>query len=333
MFWGSSRGSARGKQHTLPVHPETGLHYRQIVPASWGPFVECRATLSALAITRPWLSVITPEQFGAERKNAAFWQSPSLCYLDWSNELAAIGNPRDRKCLVAIYALEALGAEDKMLSSHRRHWARFRECAQNYDAVLAYEPALVAQIQTWGLVTGLYPLGWTPLTAGYPRWGTAKFEDYVYWGSPAGKRQAIVPFLKKSLEGHFVDASGTFGRRLTGVLDTARAALHIAHSDVPTFAQWRAWQAMASSAAIVAERVAAWPLVADQHYLAIEPITLDNLDATAAHLRQLIIRDRERPLFQPIALAANVLGSQFRAEWCLDHYLLPASLAMKERRR
>lgn len=318
---------------TLGLHPEIGLHYRHVIPADWGPFVDARATLNALTQDRcngrVWHSVITPAEYAQD----PYWTSPAVCYVEWSNTNRRIGAPQDRKCLVALYALEAWGAPSEMLESHVQHWQRFQAAAVDYDAVLTYTPRMVEHLQALGLHAALYPLGFDPRTVGLPRWTTPKFTDYVYWGSDVGKRTVLMPRLQELVDGHIHNVSGSFGRGLAGQLDTARAALHLAHSAVQSFPQWRAWQVLATSACLVAELPVGeppdtWPLVPGRHFVPLAPITLDNVEKTAAQLYQLLAT----PLVDIARRAHEELASEFSATACVERYLVPASLEMWRRK-
>ncbi len=313
------------------LHPESQLHYRHVVPPEWGPFVEAHATLTALSRHRSHVSVVSPARYATEWLSTR--SNPRLCYIEWSNTNARVVRPLERQCLVALYALEALGDAAQMLPSHQAHWTRFVEAAPDYDAVLTYTPTMVEAISQLGLFAALYPLGVEPTAAGLPRWNTPKFQDYIYWGSEVGKRTVIVPYLKEALDGHIHTVSGAFGRGLVGQLDVSRAALHIAHSQVRSFPQWRAWQVLTSSACLVAELPEGnppdtWPLVAGKHFFGLDPIGIHNLEATAERLRDLLTCQ----LAEIARRAWEELGSEFTGDKCLERYLVPASIRMLERR-
>lgn len=314
------------------VHPQSRLHYRHVVPSEWGPFVDARATLLALAQRRDLChSVVTPAEYATERTQDAWWQNERICYVDWSNENLRIGPPLARKCVVALYALEAWNDEPLLLGAHQEHWARMREAAYDYDAVLSYTPKLRDLIRSWGFQTHLYPLGWSPETAGWPRWNAPKFQQYVYWGSHTGARCRLLPELLQKFDGRLHDVSGEFGRSLTGHLDTARGVLHIPHTPDATFAQWRGWQCLASSAGLVAQDTDSWPFVPGEHYLPLSAEAM--LDPDKLFWEAFEYMEAPQLLERTARAAFDGLATRFRAERTVEDYLVPASMAMLTRRR
>lgn len=312
------------------------LHYRHIVPAEWGPFVDCRATLNALAARYPWVSVATPAEFDA----GLGLDDPRVCVVDWSNRCQPLTGPAApgvRRATVLLYALEASGPPSAMLPAQLAHWEAFQTASVTYDGVLTYTPELASGLSTWlGRKCWLYPLGFDPFVKGLPRFEVPKFNEYLWWGSRVGKRQRTLPFMQavECLTGRVIDVSGAYGRALTGALDTARAALHLAHTDMFTFPQWRAWQVIGTSAALVAElpltaegqtEPDTWPLVPGRHFIGFEPLKEDNLDTTASKLAALL----DAPLRDIAQCAYEEIGRTYTAASCHERYLVPACQALR----
>lgn len=311
-------------------HPKTGLHYIHVVPPEWGPFVDVRATMTAVANRTLWMSVIHPGRFLGMMDASPERQDPNVMFIDWSNTNPIVPEKSKRKCLIAVVYLESSGDGAKMLKSHVAHWEAFKKNAHLYDATLVHSPMKVRRIKKHGIPTYLYPLGWDSEAAGLPRFDTRKSRGYVFYGSMAGKRELVFPFLKDKLGDRLQFVSGTFGRSLQGVLDESKASLHIAHSDVDSFPQWRAWQAVSTSAALVTEEANIWPLEAGKHCVVIDRVTLQNANESTSRLIDIL---DNTDLLGIARKCHEEIGGKFTAEKCIENYLVPASRSMLESRR
>src|SRR5262245_11633115 len=120
---------------SLPLHPDTGLHYGAVIPPDWGPFADVRACYKQVARAFPWLTLISPGQ-------PIDYDDPKLFVLFWSPELE-IPRREDRKATVALVYSEALDPDlGKLLPAHRRHFDRvYDACLETrYDAVFGHTP-------------------------------------------------------------------------------------------------------------------------------------------------------------------------------------------------
>lgn len=308
----------------MSLHPELGVHVHAVIPSTWGAFVDVYACYEVATRTRPWLSVLSPAAFDA---NGSALGDSSNVYVLWEPSLRV--PPRaERDAMVGIVYSEALGDPAHMLVAHKEQLARFHAESGDLDAVFLHTPWMQTQFAPHAPAYVL-PVGWEPEAMGRPRWNSPKHRAYVYHGSMAGKRQFTVPFLTEHLSDQFFNATGSFGRALLGTLDTAQAALYLGHSDVASFSTWRIWQALSTSAALVAEPGDSWPMEPGRHFYQLPRIDYTNIGAVASELRQLA--------------AGNTLGQYARRahddlSWyttgrIVDDFLVPAVRDMQERRR
>lgn len=308
---------------TTTRHPITNLHYVMVIPSTWGPFVDVRACYEAVARRYPWLSVITPEEFELI-KTTPVYQDPVMLFVQWCQ---IDPGPKDaRKALVTLVYSEAKG--NNMLPDHVREWDRFFLWAPNYDAVFGHTPWMVEQLSYTGCPAAyLLPLGWDPEAMGTPRFSTIKQDDAVFYGSMVGKRNLVIPHIQAALGTRMKNISGCFGRTLSGMMDSAKASLYIAHSDVESFSTWRMWQTAATSAALIAEPGDTWPFVSGEHFWPIDRITFSNLDKVINDIRWAL----DNADLLVVARKAHDLARDYTVETCVTKYLVQASQSMVRR--
>lgn len=306
---------------TLPVHPETGLHYGIVMTRAWGALVDMRACYDHVATQLPWLTVVTPGQ-------EVDYDDPDLFLLFW--EPQKVPERSARRATTAYVYVEALDPHfERMLPQHRAHFQGIaQQHAQGcYDGILAHTPymsLLLESLLGQGRVPVL-PAGWEPEVMGRPR-GTLRSHSLVYHGTPVGRREVLVPYLLDRLGGKLINATGRFGRGLIGALEAAHGSLYIAHSSVASFSTWRLWQALAAGCAVVAEPGDTWPFEGGAHYVPIGPFTLDNAVDLGNRLAELA--DDHAMLEATAARAYAALG-HFTTRYCIEHYLLPASVEIR----
>lgn len=309
-------------------HPTTGLAYVHVIPAQWGAFVDIRAAYLWHAQSCPWVAVMTPEEFRAERDaNAGRYADPATMFVLWQHEEAG---PRtaSRALITAVYS-EAIGDPREMLRPHVESLDRFRVLAQDYDGVFSHTPWMAGELKVAHEESHVLPVGWEPQAAGRPRFETPKHHDLVYYGSNAGKRQLVMPMLKERFGAELYDASGSFGRQVTGLLDTTKASLYIAHSDVLSFSTWRIWQHLPSSAAMIGEPGDMWPMVLGTHYVAIPRVTFANAELVVEELRSIV---KHNDLLSYAKALYQDLGPEFTLDRCTERYLVPASESIAVKR-
>jgi hypothetical protein len=272
-----------------------------------------------------WISVVTPEQFEEIKKTDAY-QDANNFFVQWCQ--VDPGPKEDRKATVTLVYSEARATNEALLlPDHKREWKRFYEWAPRYDAAFGHTPWMVEQVSAAGLPGHLFPLGWDPEVMGSPRWSVAKQHDIVFYGSKVGKRAFVLPYFHEKLGIYLKDISGMFGRTLTGALDTARASLYVAHSDVDSFSTWRLWQTAATSAALIAEPGDMWPFVYGEHVADIPRVTFSNVDEVVDKLNYYIHGN-----LMQYAERAHELARKFTVDHCVTSYLIPASAKIVRKR-
>jgi hypothetical protein len=316
----------------LVVHPDAGLHIHVVIPTAWGPFVDVRACYEIAARSRPWLSVLDSSEFLQQGAGdlSADDQADERLYVVWDPSLRVFPKQAStrRRALVALVYSEALGNPAHMLGAHREQLQNFHARVGDLDAVLLHTPWMQTQFAPHAPAFAL-PVGWEPEAMGQPRWHAPKHRAYVYHGSMAGKRQFTVPYLTRELGDKFYNASGSFGRGLIGLLDTAQAALYLGHSDVSSWSTWRIWQVIATSTALVAEPGDCWPLEPGRHFVQLPRIDYTNIAAVVRDLKQLAAGNT-------LAACARTLYDDLAGDYTtgkiVDQYLVPAAKKLRELR-
>lgn len=308
---------------TSKKHPHSGFHYIHVITDEWGPFVDVRSTLESVANRTEWMSVIRPGRFCGMMDASKEKQDSGVMFIDWTSSNPVIPEKHKRNCIVAVAYIESVGDGSKMLKQHVLHWEAFKKNGHLYDAVFVPTPMRLKKVEKSGVSTYLYPLGWDAYSSGLPNFYACKHRGYIFYGSMAGKRELIFPFLKKKLCNRLEFVSGNFGRSLQGILDESKASLHIAHSDVESFPQWRLWQTVSTSAALVTEQADIWPMEAGRHCLVINRVTAHNAEETVQELNNIMMT---KDLISVAKTCHDEIGSNFTAEKCIDRYLVPASL-------
>lgn len=302
-----------------------GLVIVHVIPDAWGPFVDIRACYLSQSRRRPWVHVITPDEYRA-RQNTWLWNDPGTTFVCW--DLIDPGPKYLRKSRVVHVYAEALDYNGmKLLPTHLDHWHLFKDMTVHFDAVLTHTPMTAEIVRRVGVTTFVMPVGWDEAAMGSPR-VAPKFTGYAYHGSMAGRRNVILPFLHSSLGGLFKDVTGAFGRGLLGQIDVANASLYIAHSEVASFSTWRLWQVASTTAAIVAEAplggtADTWPFVGGgQHLVDIPAMTIDSGDAFVANLRNLLSNPAH--LAEIASRAHEEVARKYTVDYVCDNYLVPA---------
>jgi hypothetical protein len=305
----------------LARHPKTGVHYAHVITRAWGPFVDHHALYALFAAEHNWMSLHEPASVGPDSQ---LWQDPSVLLIYWQQQaLSQLLPAPDRQCHTARVFAEAVGDIDKMLHPHRDEKELLLKAvwAKQIDAVICHTPAMARYMGEMGVRAFVYPIGWDERVHGVPRFDSAKVDDYVYYGSPAGKRLLVMPFLKERLGRHLVDATGLFGRAIIAKLDQARASLYVAHSDVDSFSTWRIWQTLGSSACLVGEKGDSWPFVAGDHFVGLPTIDWVNVEGVAVDLKRIL---GDTGLLGVARRAHEEVAHAYTCRRCLDDYLVPA---------
>jgi hypothetical protein len=124
-----------------------------------------------------------------------------------------------------------------------------------------------------------------------------------------------------------VQLNGVWGHRAIEFLNRSSAFLYLSHSDVHSFSTFRTWQAVSSSAALIAEAGRdCWPMTEDM-YVGIPTLTPENVEAVAGRLMAMSDSD--------LLASARRLHEALRymtIQHIFENYLVPASMEIKGRR-
>jgi hypothetical protein len=305
----------------LPLHPETRVHYAQIIPAGWGAHTDIHAIYTHFASRCPWISVWAPSSIPPE-----VWASNRVVAFLWARTAV----PERRVARTALIYSEAIGDPELMLPAHVKEFRDTRgECKRGmYDAICGHTPWMAKKLhELTGLRSFVLPVGWDEATLGVPHFDAPKDRDLVWYGSTAGKRILLMPYLKQRLGNLLQDASGSFGRILLATLDRSRASLYVAHSDVDSFSTWRIWQSLATSSALIMEPGDCWPLDPKRHAVQIPRITWTNVEAVADELSRIIHGGVD--LLAVARRAHEEVAREYTCENVINEYMVPIGEQLK----
>ena len=305
-------------------HPKTGVHYAHVVPGQWGPYMDIHATWSKFASLYPWISVHVPKKLDT---TSSLWNDKNVLIIMWQGGVPAVHGPKDRAAKVALVYSESLvdlrtGDRSLLLQPHLEELSRLEAAvkANQYDALFCHTPWSQTQLQGLGIPVFLLPVGWDEDVYGNPGFDSTKIYDYVYYGSPAGRRETIIPYLKQKLGDKIRDISGTYGNEVTSELDMARAQLYIKHSNVTTFSTWRIWQTLGTSAALVGEQGDHWPLDPKRHMVLLDGEWSD--DALKPRVLERILTYVD--LSYIAKTAHEEIAKHYTCKRCIEEFLVPA---------
>lgn len=298
------------------LHPETGLRYLMVLPRGRA-YTDASACYTALSQRHRWIQRVHPTQL--VRNFDHIRQDPRNFVVVWG--LHELQVPSDRAAHVVRVYSEALDPErSNMLSRHVRWLKQTTDTLQTFDAVFGHTPWMRDELAQFGRPTYVLPVGWCPDAMGLPDPGSPRRHRYTFVGAKAGKRKWLCQAMAQSLAGSYHDASGKWGRQLLTQLNASSGYLYLSHSDVRSFSTFRIWQAVATSAALVAEAGRdCWPMT-DDLYVNLPTLTPDNVDEEAKVLDQ--ISDAE------LAATSSRLHDALRhmtVGTIVDQYLVPAS--------
>lgn len=330
----------------LAREPKTGFHVFHVIPDAWGPFVDIRAMYQSFARRNPWTSVISTEEYLRLQKGLQQealgdpWWDPRVAFVVW--DLAA--EPPDlkstRKALVLVVYSEALDqVDEKFWPAHLKVWSDFWHAAHQYDGVFGHTPRmsdLLHHLVGTKCKPFVLPVGWDAHAMGAPRWDAPKFKELTFHGSVVGRREIVLPYLYDTFNRGrdagplLVNISGAYGRALLGELDTARASLYIAHSDVESYSTWRLWQTASTSCVMLSEPGDTWPFEAERHYIGIERFELGNVWNVSLQIKELLSRHEHN--LSVARRAHEEIACKFTLDHVAENYLLPALAELADSR-
>jgi len=241
-------------------------------------YSEAYACYRAASARLDWLSAETWTTWSASRPE---WQDPNVAVIFWSyislpHILQMI--PPKRAAAIALWYSESIGEAGKLNPGLGEVLRVFMGHMKMFDAVFVGTPSAEKFLRPHCRKITVDPLGYEPEVMGTPDWSKPKDHDLVFYGSPYGRREWILPALDK----HFgkrmlLVPNATYGIERKRLCDGCRAILHVGHSEELSVPKFRLWQAVATSAALVAETGDAWPAVPGRHYVELPMAKQDHM--------------------------------------------------------
>lgn len=250
------------------------------------------------------------------------WYDPNEVVIFFCNLAWDIPPRPYRKAKLAFHYVESVGSMEKLVET-QRHWLDIHmKLAQVPDLFLVGTPTVRDFWLPYAKKVALMPLGYDAEVMGVPDWSRPKEYEIGFCGVPVGRREWILPALKKRFGSRFLDIR-VFGKSRNMAFDACRMMLYIGHSDEKAFADLRLWSATACSAALVTEDRDAWPAVPGRHYLALPHAQQDNVDAFVDMVESTL----KQPL-EPVARTAHAELSQYTVERSLKEFMMPAVMSV-----
>jgi len=252
--------------------------YIQVFPpvAHYSEVFDCYRAASARL---DWLSAETWATWSADRPE---WQDPDTTVVFWSYiSLPRILEmiPPKRSAAIALRYSESIGEADKLNPGLAEVLKIFMSGMGAFDAVLVGSPSAEKFLKPYCRKIAVDPIGYDPGVMGTPDWDRAKTHDLIFYGSPYGRREWILPALQRHFGKRLLFVQKTiYGKKRKRLCDRCRATLYVGHSEEIAVPGFRIWQAVATSAALVTEAADAWPAVAGVHYVGIPTARKDHMD-------------------------------------------------------
>lgn len=302
---------------TAQRHPQTDFHYIHIFkPVS--VFAETRACYALAAKRLGWMSVDDGLEWNRDR---AEWRDPEVMLIFWGF-LPEV--PEGRSAALGIRYTESIGSPSDLIENQRAEQERLVALSGKLDIVFTGAPSNLCFIDKFCRRTALMPAGYEAAVMGMPDWSASKKHDLAVYGTEAGRRQWIMPALRQRFGERLLDIQA-YGAGRKAALDTCRAVLYVGHSSEAAFPGMRLWQAISSSAALITERRDAWPAVPGKHFLEVEPAVQGNSDLFVDAVdRELAGKD-----LRAVAVDAHDHLSEYTAERCMEEYLVPATISLR----
>lgn len=291
-------------------HHASGLHYVHVFPDPH--FAEIKACYAA-ARDLPWMTVVGDSDV---RPAGPLVGDASAFFVFWGWR-GDFPRPAGRS---ALHYMESLADPARMLQNQRDLFGLFRDEAGAYDIVFGHTPAAVAALAPFCRRAALAPVGHEPEVSGAPDWSAPKEFAVGFYGTPVGRREWVLPELRGRF-GAALCEFNAWGRERRSRLDRCRLALHVAHSDDPSFATTRLWQTAASSAALAVEESDAWPAEPGAHLVTLPRARRDRPWEFAAAVEAAL----ERPDLPEIAGRAHAHLAAYTVRRCMEEWVVPAS--------
>lgn len=242
--------------------------------AIFGETLACyRAAVSRL----PWMSVASWSEWSAKRIE---WQEPGNAIILWWWNYPGLLQvvPPQRKASLALWYGESVGPPEKLCPHQRGIFSGLEWYFRTVDLVLVGSPLAARFLAPRCKRVAYAPIGYDPKIMGTPDWSAPKEYDFGYCGFPIGRREWIVPALKRRFGKRFLNFFGPSRLERKRIYDRCRAVLYIPHSEEPSLPGLRIWQSIASSAPLITEKRDCWPAVPGKHYIEVPETKIENVD-------------------------------------------------------
>ena len=270
-----------------------------------------------------WMTVDNDYYAWAWADTRPEWYDPDQVLVFWCNLPWKIPPRPYRKATCVFHYVESVGNLENLVDT-QRHWLDIHlKKAHEVDLFLVGTPPVRDFWLPRCPKVAMMPIGYDPEVMGRPDWTREKVYDVGFCGVPVGRREWILPAMRKRFGPKFLDVT-VFGRARNAAFDACKAMLYVGHSDEKAFADMRLWSATACSAALVTEDRDAWPAVAGRHYIALPHAQKENVDAFVDMVEQAL----KQPLTD-IAKTAHEELSKFTVERCFEEFLVPAVLEVR----
>ena len=283
-------------------HPGTGLRYVHVVDETDATLHDVHRAVTRLAGVRSWMSVLPMSACVPERR---IWEDPSLAFVFWREFPSKLQMP-NRRCATALHLCEPRPNE----------W--FPATSDRYDVVFAHTVVVAERVKKLHHNVAFAPTGYDPETMGRPDWDVPKAHSVVSYGNLSERRRAVVGWFRKILGAKFLHSDQLFTDYRRSTLDHASANLYIQQASGAAFSQFRIWQAIAGSAALVVESqlLDTWPAVPGRDYVQVPPLDSERSVAEALE----ILRSED---LGHVARTAHANLSAWTFERCLEEFTYP----------
>jgi len=247
------------------------------------------------------------------------WMDPDMAIIFWGGFPKIVPVPRRAKCVVQY--IESVG-DPKGLILNQRHWLEISmRRAKELDLMLVGTPEARDFWLPFCRNAACVPIGYDPIVMGTPDWTQPKIYDVGFCGTPIGRREWILPILRKRFGPRFLEISG-FGQARNAAFDRCRTMLYIGHSN-DIGVGLRLWQAVSTSAVLITEDRSLWPAEPGRHCIVLPPAAAEYPDAFVDSIEralQLPLEDTARTAHEEI--------SQYTVERCMRDFMMPAVLSL-----
>jgi len=288
--------------------------YIHIFPRPGFIFDEIIACYKAAASRLEWMSVSSwPAEWSANRPE---WQDPNNTIILWWVPFPTLLDvvPPQRKAAFAIRYMESIGPFEKLCSLQKSAFTRSLRAFEVPDVLFVESPSAAEFIRPYCQKAAAYPVGYDPEVMGTPDWSTPKEYDFGFCGIMTGRRDWIIPALKRRFGSKFIQIWGPYGLERKRIYDRCRVALYVPHSEEICLPGMRIWQFISSSAALVMEKRDGWPAIAGRHYIELPEAKESELDKFIDQVEQVL----KQPL-EEIARRAHTELSGYTVEKAMEY--------------